>query len=176
MRQFDSLKLPSHKLNEEMLETQFCWTTWYLNDMLPHGSGLILSRQALRLVFRRQYSEGRKSWQRLCACFTMIRWMGIRNPIPGMICPKSTAIRTVRPFQRQKRSISSLAAFLAACQANWACANTSNSNGHTLVVTSDKDGADSVLDRELPDAEIVISQPFWPAYHDGASASPRRRS
>src|SRR6201999_424766 len=36
--------------------------------------------------------------------------------------------------------------------------------GHTLVVTSDKDGADSVLDRELHDAEIVISQPFWPAY------------
>ena len=37
-------------------------------------------------------------------------------------------------------------------------------NGHQLVVTSSKDGADSVLDRELPDAEIVISQPFWPAY------------
>jgi formate dehydrogenase len=36
--------------------------------------------------------------------------------------------------------------------------------GHTLVVTSDKDGTDSVLERELPDAEIVISQPFWPAY------------
>ncbi|HEY7461659.1 MAG TPA: NAD-dependent formate dehydrogenase [Gemmatimonadota bacterium] len=36
--------------------------------------------------------------------------------------------------------------------------------GHKLVVTSDKDGANSVLDRELPDAEIVISQPFWPAY------------
>ncbi|MFE7613418.1 NAD-dependent formate dehydrogenase [Streptomyces celluloflavus] len=38
------------------------------------------------------------------------------------------------------------------------------SRGHTLVVTSDKDGADSVFDRELPDADIVISQPFWPAY------------
>ncbi|HEY8033890.1 MAG TPA: NAD-dependent formate dehydrogenase, partial [Methylocella sp.] len=38
------------------------------------------------------------------------------------------------------------------------------SHGHKLVVTSDKDGANSVLDRELPDAEIVISQPFWPAY------------
>jgi len=38
------------------------------------------------------------------------------------------------------------------------------SQGHKLVVTSSKDGADSVLDRELPDAEIVISQPFWPAY------------
>jgi formate dehydrogenase len=37
--------------------------------------------------------------------------------------------------------------------------------GHTLVVTSDKDGEDSVLDRELVDgADIVISQPFWPAY------------
>jgi formate dehydrogenase len=36
--------------------------------------------------------------------------------------------------------------------------------GHRLVVTSDKDGADSVFERELPEAEIVISQPFWPAY------------
>ncbi|QXE33982.1 NAD-dependent formate dehydrogenase [Streptomyces sp. GMY02] len=36
--------------------------------------------------------------------------------------------------------------------------------GHTLVVTSDKEGPDSVLDRELPDADVVISQPFWPAY------------
>jgi formate dehydrogenase len=36
--------------------------------------------------------------------------------------------------------------------------------GHRLVVTSDKDGADSVFDRELPDADVVISQPFWPAY------------
>jgi formate dehydrogenase len=36
--------------------------------------------------------------------------------------------------------------------------------GHTLVVTSDKDGEDSELDRELPDADVVISQPFWPAY------------
>ena len=38
------------------------------------------------------------------------------------------------------------------------------SNGHTLVVTSDKEGADSVFDRELVDADVVISQPFWPAY------------
>lgn len=38
------------------------------------------------------------------------------------------------------------------------------SQGHTLVVTSDKDGENSVLDRELADADVVISQPFWPAY------------
>lgn len=36
--------------------------------------------------------------------------------------------------------------------------------GHELVVASDKDGPDSEFERALPDAEIVISQPFWPAY------------
>jgi formate dehydrogenase len=36
--------------------------------------------------------------------------------------------------------------------------------GHELVVTSDKEGPDSLFERELPDAEVVISQPFWPAY------------
>jgi formate dehydrogenase len=36
--------------------------------------------------------------------------------------------------------------------------------GHKFVVTSDKDGPDSVFEKELVDAEIVISQPFWPAY------------
>ena len=29
--------------------------------------------------------------------------------------------------------------------------------GHTLVVTADKDGPDSVLERELPEADVVIS-------------------
>ena len=33
-----------------------------------------------------------------------------------------------------------------------------------LIVTADKDGPNSVFERELSDAEIVISQPFWPAY------------
>jgi formate dehydrogenase len=33
-----------------------------------------------------------------------------------------------------------------------------------LIVTSDKEGPDSVFEKELPDADIVISQPFWPAY------------
>lgn len=36
--------------------------------------------------------------------------------------------------------------------------------GHTLIVTTDKEGEDSVFERELPDADVVISQPFWPAY------------
>ena len=36
--------------------------------------------------------------------------------------------------------------------------------GHQLVVTADKDGPNSRFEQELADAEIVISQPFWPAY------------
>lgn len=35
--------------------------------------------------------------------------------------------------------------------------------GHELVVRSDKDGDDSAFERELPTADVVISQPFWPA-------------
>jgi formate dehydrogenase len=38
--------------------------------------------------------------------------------------------------------------------------------GHALVVTSDKDGPDSVFEKELVDADVVISQPFWPGYLD----------
>lgn len=37
-------------------------------------------------------------------------------------------------------------------------------NGHELIVTADKDGPDSRFEKELVDADIVISQPFWPAY------------
>jgi len=36
--------------------------------------------------------------------------------------------------------------------------------GHTLVVTSDKDGPGCELEQHLPDTDIVMSQPFWPAY------------
>ena len=36
--------------------------------------------------------------------------------------------------------------------------------GHEYVVTSDKDGDNSKFENHLHDAEIIISQPFWPAY------------
>ena len=36
--------------------------------------------------------------------------------------------------------------------------------GHTFVLTVDKDGPDSAFEKEITDADIVISQPFWPAY------------
>lgn len=37
-------------------------------------------------------------------------------------------------------------------------------NGHTLIVTSDKDGPGSEFEKYLPEADVVISQPFWPVY------------
>lgn len=36
--------------------------------------------------------------------------------------------------------------------------------GHRLSVTTDKEGPDSELDKLLPTADVVISQPFYPAY------------
>lgn len=42
--------------------------------------------------------------------------------------------------------------------------NFLESKGHELIVTSDKDGENSVFEKELLDADVVISQPFWPAY------------
>jgi formate dehydrogenase len=49
--------------------------------------------------------------------------------------------------------------------------------GHQLVVTSDKDRPGSEFERELADADIVISQPFWPAYltADRIAAAPKLR-
>jgi len=39
-----------------------------------------------------------------------------------------------------------------------------SSLGHEFIVTSDKDGENSKFEKNLKDATVVISQPFWPAY------------
>ncbi|GAA94748.1 uncharacterized protein L969DRAFT_94625 [Mixia osmundae IAM 14324] len=38
------------------------------------------------------------------------------------------------------------------------------SKGHTLVVTDDKEGADSTFQKEIVDADILITTPFHPGY------------
>lgn len=35
-----------------------------------------------------------------------------------------------------------------------------------LVITSDKQGENSVVEKTLSEASVVISQPFWPCYLD----------
>jgi len=49
------------------------------------------------------------------------------------------------------------------------------SQGHTFIVTADKEGANSEFDQHLADADIVISQPFWPAI-SLRNASRKRRN
>ncbi|ODN71218.1 Formate dehydrogenase [Methylobrevis pamukkalensis] len=46
--------------------------------------------------------------------------------------------------------------------------------GHEFLVTSSKDGPDSELEKHLADAEVVISQPFWPAYLTAERIAKRR--
>ena len=94
----------------------------------------------------------------------MIRSTDIRVPIRGTTSPRLIVIRADNRCRRPRRSISNRAHSSAASPASLGYESTLSSNGHTLIVTSDKDGPDSVLERELADAEIVISQPFWPAY------------
>ena len=62
------------------------------------------------------------------------------------------------------RSASRPASWSAASPASSACGSSSRPAATRWSVTSDKDGPDSVFERELPKAEVVISQPFWPAY------------
>lgn len=88
------------------------------------------------------------------------------------------ALRTNHLFQQQSRSFAKIVCALypggevgknnpniLGCVENglglkeWA-----KKNGHELVVTSDKDGDNSEFMRHLVDAEVAISQPFWPAY------------
>ena len=47
---------------------------------------------------------------------------------------------------------------------NWSLKKVFESNGHQLIVTSDKDAKGCKADKELVDADVVISQPFWPYY------------
>ena len=77
---------------------------------------------------------------------------------------KSSPIPTdKRPLPR-KRSTSSRVNSLENVSGALGLKKWAADNGHKLIVTSDKDSANSTLDRELPDVEVVISQPFWPAY------------
>ena len=82
----------------------------------------------------------------------------------GTISRRSIIIPAARPCRRRRRSISQPGELLGSVTGELGLRKYLESQGHTLVVTSSKDGPDSVLERELADAEVIISQPFWPAY------------
>ena len=82
----------------------------------------------------------------------------------GMAFRKSTVIPAVKRHRCQSTSISSQARLSGLSWVNFGLRKFLEGLGHTFVVTSDKEGPTSVFERELPDAEVVISKPFWPAY------------
>lgn len=88
----------------------------------------------------------------------------IQHPTRATTVHSPNATLTDKHFLRLGPSTSNRVRYSGSVSGELGLRKYLESNGHQLVVTSSKDGADSVLDRELHDAEIVISQPFWPAY------------
>jgi formate dehydrogenase len=48
--------------------------------------------------------------------------------------------------------------------------------GHTLVMTSDKEGENSTFDRELVDAEVIITTPYVPPHPVPSRLPPTKQS
>ena len=107
--------------------------------------------------------EEETRWQRSSACSTTTRSRAIRPSTRATRSRRSPAIPTARRRRRRTRSTSPP----ASCWRRLRRARPAQGprdRGPNPIVTSDKDGDDSELERKLADAEVVISQPFWPAY------------
>lgn len=92
-----------------------------------------------------------------------IRSMATRRTMRAMISPGLSIIPTACPCQGPRTSTPP-GELLGCVSDELGLCNFLKSRGHDLVVPYDKDGKDSRFERELPDADVVISQPFWPAY------------
>jgi len=93
------------------------------------------------------------------------------NPKDGM--PKSYALDSIPQLKRYPdgmslptpKAVDFVAGELLGCvSGELGLRKFLEERGHTFVVTSDKDAEGCEADRELVDADIVISQPFWPYY------------
>ena len=96
---------------------------------------------------------------------TTIPSAAIRRPMLETRSPRSSrTTQAVKPLRRQQRIDFAPGELLGSVSGELGLRRFLDDRGHAFVVTSDKDGPALRLERELPDAEIVISQPFWPAY------------
>ena len=91
---------------------------------------------------------------------------GRRLPLdlPATTSPRSSAIRTARPLPSPHGIDFVPGQLLGSVSGELGLRAYLEGLGHTFVVTSDKDGPGCAFERELADADVVISQPFWPAY------------
>ena len=102
-------------------------------------------------------------WLRFFVFSTMIRSTDIRNPTRGDL-PTVERYPGGQTLPTPKAIDFKPGALLGSVSGELGLRKYLESLGHTFVVTADKEGPTSVFERELPDADIVISQPFWPAY------------
>ena len=122
-----------------------------------------------RLRWLEQYrfppvSEESFPWRKSFVSCTTIRSTAIPSRIRATICRKLDKYPGGQTLPTPKAIDFKPGQLLGSVSGELGLRKFLEAGGHKLVVTSDKDGANSTLDRELPDAEIVISQPFWPAY------------
>ena len=80
-------------------------------------------------------------WQKLFACCTTIRSTAIPSPMPATTFPSSSAIPTARRCRRRKAIDFKPGQLLGSVSGELGLRKFLEGLGHTLVVTSDKDGA-----------------------------------
>ena len=90
--------------------------------------------------------------------------MATRPSTRGMTCPRSTTTRAAQRPRRPRQIDFTPGQLLGSVSGELGLRKFLEKAGHRLTVTSSKDGPESVFEKLLPSADIVISQPFWPAY------------
>ena len=108
--------------------------------------------------------EAEQRWRRSSACSTTTRRRATRPSTRATRSRRSRATPTARRTPTPEAIDFTPGDLLGCVSGALGLRQFCDDAGHELVVTSDKDGEDSELDRNLADAEVVISQPFWPAY------------
>ena len=119
-----------------------------------------------RARLRRPCGAGKEGgrWRRFSAFSTTIRSTAIRPSIARDDLPAIERYPDGQTLPTPRAIDFAPGQLLGSVSGELGLRNFLEAAGHELVVTSDKDGPDSAFERELVDADIVISQPFWPAY------------
>ena len=106
----------------------------------------------------------RQRWRRFSASCTRILLRGIRGRTLERRFPGSSATTTVRRRRPPSGSTSSRVSFWAAFPGSSGCGGSSRSAATRSLSRRTRTGRTRSSSEKLPEAEIVISQPFWPAY------------